>query len=476
SEIVALPSFAVADSANNAVAENVIANQPATEAPQEKRAGGKEPLRQKYFGNQATIRRFPDLLRTSQTVQCKLTVGRPDDPLEYEADRVADHVMRMPDPTFSTSSTTAKVQRKCAACEKEEIHRKCAACAQKEEAEKIHRKATQQMGEPPVVPHSVQNVLRSSGQPLDASTRSFFEPRFGSDLSKVRVHTDSTAAESARAISAHAYTLGHHIAFGPGEHAPSTAAGKTLIAHELRHVMQQNGPQQVVRRDIFYGGAYPQRPYASAKEELDAGSAKKKEWFPATQDFAALAANSGGGTAVKTLDDLFKQIEAKGKRTITRLDLIGHANGKALCFAGEIKKDDVYMSECLGVDELADNAARISALKDRFAPGAKITLYGCDAGSSTLPDLIGSAFGVCTEGFTTELSYCISSNGQGGLTRGRIWVQDPGDPMPTRPDNCAGFRTALSSAKTDAQSKQCKAPAQPAPGAPAPKPPAAPAK
>ena len=230
----------------------------------------------------------------------------PDDPLEYEADRVADHVMRMPDSTFSATPTAPKVQRKCAACEEETVQRKCASCAKKEEAERIHRKASaqsagQSTGQP-TVPHSVQNVLRSSGQPLDASTRSFFEPRFGSDLSNVRVHTDSTAAESARAISARAYTLGHHIAFGAGEHSPSTASGKTLIAHELTHVMQQAGPQkagpqQVVRRDVFYGGGYPQRPYASAKDELAAGDPKVNQWFPATQDFAALAKNSGGGVA-----------------------------------------------------------------------------------------------------------------------------------------------------------------------------------
>ena len=468
-----MPSFAVADSVNNAVAENVIASQHALEAPQQKRQGGQESPRQKYFGNQATIRRFPDLLRTPQSVQCKLSVGRPDDPLEYEADRVADHVMRMPDSTFSATPTAPKVQRKCAACGEEEIHRKCAVCAKKEEAEEIHRKASHQVSEPSAVPHSVQNVLRSSGQPLDASTRSFFEPRFGSDLSNVRVHTDSTAAESARAISARAYTLGHHIAFGAGEHSPSTASGKTLIAHELTHVMQQAGPQkagpqQVVRRDVFYGGGYPQRFYPTVKAEMDAGDPKVNQWFPATQDFSALASGSGGGTSVKTLDALFKSIEAKGPGTITRLDLIGHANGSALCFAGEIKKDDVDMTECLGKEELAANADRINKLKDRFAPGAKITLYGCDAGGNKLLEDVGAAFGVCTEGFTTHLSYCIMGDGKGGAVRGRIWVQAPGDPMPTKPGKCADFSPTLSSARTDAQSTQCKAPAKPAAPAPAP--------
>lgn len=81
-------------------------------------------------------------------------------------------------------------------------------------------------------------VLPGSGQPLPERVRSLFEPDFGLDFSRVRVHTDEQAAESARAAQARAYTLQEHIVFGAGEYQPETAAGTRLIAHELAHVAQ----------------------------------------------------------------------------------------------------------------------------------------------------------------------------------------------------------------------------------------------
>jgi hypothetical protein len=91
-------------------------------------------------------------------------------------------------------------------------------------------------GAPPIV----QQVLTSEGQPLDAETRAFVEPRFGHDFSQVRVHTDGRAAESAEAVNAHAYTVGRDIVFDAGQYAPGTSEGQKLIAHELAHVVQQS--------------------------------------------------------------------------------------------------------------------------------------------------------------------------------------------------------------------------------------------
>lgn len=82
-------------------------------------------------------------------------------------------------------------------------------------------------------------VLRSSGQPLDAATRSFMEPRFGHDFSRVRVHTDAAAAQSAREVGARAYTVGAHIVFGQGRNASAPGHDRRLLAHELAHVVQQ---------------------------------------------------------------------------------------------------------------------------------------------------------------------------------------------------------------------------------------------
>lgn len=91
----------------------------------------------------------------------------------------------------------------------------------------------------PAAPPVVNRVLNSPGRPLDTGTRSFMEPRFGHDFGGVRVHTDPQAAESARSVDAHAYTVGQHIVFDSGKYDPHTASGQKLLAHELAHTVQQ---------------------------------------------------------------------------------------------------------------------------------------------------------------------------------------------------------------------------------------------
>ncbi|MBI9048811.1 MAG: DUF4157 domain-containing protein [Anaerolineaceae bacterium] len=87
----------------------------------------------------------------------------------------------------------------------------------------------------------VYNVLRSPGKPLAAGVRSSMEPQFGYDFSKVRIHADGKAAESAEAVNALAYTVGHDVVFAAEQYAPHTSQGKRLLAHELTHVVQQSG-------------------------------------------------------------------------------------------------------------------------------------------------------------------------------------------------------------------------------------------
>ena len=90
------------------------------------------------------------------------------------------------------------------------------------------------------MPPIVHEVLALPGQPLDAATRAFMEPRFGHDFSRVRVHSDSRAAESARAEDALAYTVAQDVVFGEGRYAPHTSEGRKLLVHELTHVVQQS--------------------------------------------------------------------------------------------------------------------------------------------------------------------------------------------------------------------------------------------
>jgi hypothetical protein len=138
-----------------------------------------------------------------------------------------------------TPASTGLIQRKCACGGTPGLTGECEECRKK----KLQRK-TQNSGfgsrNDVSVPPIVHEVLRSPGQLLDPATRAFMEPRFGHDFTKVRVHTDGRAAESARSVSALAYTVGSHVVFAPGQYQPVTATGQRLLAHELAHVAQQS--------------------------------------------------------------------------------------------------------------------------------------------------------------------------------------------------------------------------------------------
>lgn len=177
-------------------------------------------------------------------VQAKLKVNAPGDKYEQEADRVADQVMRMPEP---------RVQRQAGPEEDEEetVQAKLAESAiqrqeeepedEDEEEEPIQTK--QSGGQTPQIGPSLATQIRSlkgGGQPLSPATLGFFEPRFRRDFDRVRVHTSPQASEIARALNAQAFTRGQDIVFGAGQYRPSNPEGRKLLAHELAHVAQQN--------------------------------------------------------------------------------------------------------------------------------------------------------------------------------------------------------------------------------------------
>lgn len=93
----------------------------------------------------------------------------------------------------------------------------------------------------PGLPAVVHEAVRSPGEPLDPAIRSSMEGRFGRDFSAVRVHADHRAGQSAVAVNALAYTIGSDIVFAPGWDRGATEPGRRLIAHELVHVLQQEG-------------------------------------------------------------------------------------------------------------------------------------------------------------------------------------------------------------------------------------------
>jgi len=133
-----------------------------------------------------------------------------------------------------TPAPFGTLQRQCACGGSGASGGECEGCKKK----KLQRSATG--SGPETAPPIVHDVLRSPGKPLDAQTLAFFEPRFGHSFSKVRIHADGQAAESARAVNASAYTVGQNIFFGPQRYAPGTAQGNRLLAHELTHTIQQS--------------------------------------------------------------------------------------------------------------------------------------------------------------------------------------------------------------------------------------------
>ena len=170
--------------------------------------------------------RIPVHAAAPAILQTKLQVNTPGDAYEQEAERVAEQVMRMPEPHLprtgadgSESSGTVNPQAP-------------PVCLQTQRIQVSDTWVT-------VAPPIVHEVLRSSGQPLDPATRAFMEPRFGHDFSRVQVYADASAEQSAREVNAHAYTVGNSVVFGAGRFAPETSEGRRLIAHELTHVVQQ---------------------------------------------------------------------------------------------------------------------------------------------------------------------------------------------------------------------------------------------
>ena len=127
----------------------------------------------------------------------------------------------------------------------------CAECRKKKNVQRRRGNHT----EPGSVPPIVHEVLRSAGQPLDAATRAYFEPRFGHDFSKVRIHAGDQAAESAYAINARAYTVGQHLILGAERPTLHSTEGRKLLAHELTHVVQQKGSPETNASQLKIGPA-----------------------------------------------------------------------------------------------------------------------------------------------------------------------------------------------------------------------------
>lgn len=206
---------------------------------------------------QGTQRRSPEA--SSNPVQAKPLVGRPDDALEREADRLGrkaasgQSVAKMPRGITDEQIQSAPLRQ---GEEEEEISLTALLLPENEEEEEEEETVRRKPDGPAAprtesVANSAVDMSGSGGHALPESTRSFFESRFGNDFSQVRVHSDTRSDKAAESINAQAFTRGHDIYFAQGHYRPDSSSGRELIAHELTHVVQQKGKgasQQVQRK------------------------------------------------------------------------------------------------------------------------------------------------------------------------------------------------------------------------------------
>ena len=144
---------------------------------------------------------------------------------------------------------------------------------------RIQRFTGHSTGEVGMAPASVDRVLASGGRPLDSALQQDMEQRFGHDFSRVRIHSGGAAGQSTQDVNAHAYTVGHNVVFGAGRFAPGTHEGRRLIAHELTHVVQQNGSAKSVQRQMItplaagggYGGLMDRDRRATTEADTSGG-------------------------------------------------------------------------------------------------------------------------------------------------------------------------------------------------------------
>ena len=176
------------------------------------------------------------------------TINRPGDSYEQEADRAAEQVMRATRHGASAPILSTYAPGLQRACDCGGTCSDCQAGKHDHEHSTLQLKAADAGPRALQAPPAVNRVLSSPGQSLDAQTRAFMEPRFGSNFSHVRVHSGIEAEQSAQAVGALAYTVGPNIVFGTGQYAPSNPAGRRLLAHELAHVIQQRGTSVLLQR------------------------------------------------------------------------------------------------------------------------------------------------------------------------------------------------------------------------------------
>ncbi|WP_171175005.1 DUF4157 domain-containing protein [Ruegeria sp. HKCCD8929] len=343
--------------------------------------------------------------------QTRLTIGPPNDTFEQEADRVAARVTSGQDAGAISTLGRGGLQRQMGGEEEEEMQLQ----RQSEEEEELQLQRQEEEEEVQAKPFGSRanspratgfagrlSAESATGRPLDAATRSAFEPRFGFDLSHVRLHDGAGAHRLSRDIGARAFTHRNDIYFAAGQLSPNTTRGRRLLAHEITHTFQQGG--DTVRRKVSGKSKCPASIHKAPKKPLDALATLDKRAAHLAQGTAnvfELQALLHGdptlrtGSVVKAYEERFGTAPKKGKRWKSRF------------------RKKTFKKE---VDAVIHEMARVSTNYERIAkwfggnvryrcPGTKsYAIPGCAAGpcgSSYAESCPGSRhMGICPNFWT----------------------------------------------------------------------------
>lgn len=324
-------------------------------------------------------------------LQRKLTVGARHDPLEREADRIADQVLAMPAPAADSRAS---------------LH--------------IQRYSEQASGQVDAVPDTVNQALAAHGRPIEPALRQDMEHRFGHDFSQVRIHAGGVAGQSARAVNAQAYTVGSDIVFGAGQFAPATHAGRRLLAHELTHVVQQSQqsagisplvqrqpdkdkkePSSEVGKALKKNGLFKKLPEFAQEKILDeidkAPETITQEIFDRIIDLAPIDSQYKDGLK-KAGEAIIKTITGRKPPSTSKCDIPGYHEGTSSTYKGMCCSSTIESAAtCCPKDKFAPNNSPVCCTADEFVTAS----YKCekmpavDPGSICIPPGKKDALGKC---------------------------------------------------------------------------------
>jgi len=339
-------------------------------------------------GTQTVAGEECDECKKKKALQPKLVIGASNDPLEQEADRVAEQVLSGT-ARFKPNKPVARLQRYSAQSSDSSI----------------------------AVPDSVGKALGSTGRPLDRELRGEMESGFGHDFSSVRVHTGAAAEQSAREVNAQAYTVGNHIVFGAGRFAPGAGEGRRLIAHELTHVMQQSGgglgqiqrqpegekkePKSEIGKALKNNDLFQKLPEFAQEKILDeidnAPETITQKVFDKIIDLAPIDDQYKEGLK-KVGEAIIKTITGRKPPSISICDIPGYHEGTSSTYKGMCCNSSIESEmACCPKDKFAPNDSPFCCKADEIVNADKKCekIPGVDLSTICLPPGKKDALGKC---------------------------------------------------------------------------------